>query len=258
MRREAAASLVGALLTAGCATGAPSTPAGPPAGVRWDYQLGGASEPGEGVGIVVRDRTAAPAADVYSVCYVNAFQTQPGGDGVPPDLLLRTPGGAPVEDPDWPGEFLLDVSADGARDRVVELVGGWVAVCAADGFDAVELDNLDSWTRSAGLLARSDSEAVARALTARAHEAGLAAAQKNAAELAGTDLGFDFAVAEECAAYGECGSFASAYDVVLAVEYADGPFAAACAAGLDGVSVVRRDRDVRPPGEPGAVTRWCP
>ncbi len=229
----------------------------PPAGARVDYQLGGAYAPAPAVDVVVRDRMAAPEPDRWSVCYVNAFQTQPGADEVPPELLLRADDGNRVEDPDWPGEYLLDVSPGPARTAVLETVGGWIDRCADDGFDAVELDNLDSWTRSGGLLTRSDAEATARALTDRAHAAGLAAAQKNAAELVGTDLGLDFAVTEECAAFDECERYRAAFDVVLEVEYTDEAFRAACAAELPGVSVVRRDLALVPEGEPGHVARWC-
>lgn len=229
----------------------------PPAGAPVDYQLGGAYPPAKDVGIVVRDREAEPDPDRWSVCYVNAFQTQPGTDEVPAHLLLRDDGGERVEDPDWPGEYLLDVSTERARTAVVDTVGAWIDGCADDGFDAVELDNLDSWTRSGGLLDRSDAEATARALTTRAHAAGLAAAQKNAVDLVGTDLGFDFAVTEECAAFDECDRYRAAFDVVLEIEYSDVAFRSACAADLTGVSVVRRDLELLPAGDPGHVLRWC-
>jgi hypothetical protein len=225
--------------------------------VPWDYQIGGASPPDPQVGIVVRDRADEPAPGAYSVCYVNAFQSQPGAD-VPADLLLRDRSGAPVEDPGWPGEYLFDVSTAGSRDAVLDLVGPWIDGCADAGFDAVEADNLDSWTRSRGLLDAGDAAATARLLVHRAHAAGLAVAQKNAAELTGLDLGFDLAVTEDCAVYDECAGYARTYDVVLDVEYTDEGFAAGCAAGTEGVSVVRRDVAVSVPGTAGYVSEWCP
>ncbi|MCZ2823948.1 MULTISPECIES: endo alpha-1,4 polygalactosaminidase [unclassified Modestobacter] len=250
-----ATSLV--LLLAGCGeAGAPAAQVSTPAtGARFDYQLGGAHPPADGVQVVVRDRTAEPADDGYPVCYVNAFQSQPGTRELPADLLLRD-GGALVEDPDWPGEHLLDVSTADRRERLAERVGGWLTGCAADGFAAVELDNLDSWTRSGGLLDRADAAAMARLLVDRAHAAGLAVAQKNAPELAGTGLGFDFAVVEDCGAYDECSAFTDAYDVVLDVEYTDEGLAAAC--GVAGLSVQRRDLAVSVPGDPAYVAEWCP
>jgi hypothetical protein len=244
-------------LVAGCATPAPAVPGGPPAGVPWDYQIGGSAPPAAGVGVVVRDSTDSPASGVYSVCYVNAFQSQPGVD-VPAGLLLRDAAGAAVEDPDWPGEFLFDVGTGAGRAAVLAHVGPAVDGCAADGFDAVEADNLDSWTRSGGTLDAGDAAAMARLLVGRAHAAGLAIGQKNAVELAAADLGFDFAVTEDCALFDECAAYARAYAVVLDVEYTDEGFAAACGRGTAGVSVVRRDLAVSAPGSAGHDAERCP
>jgi hypothetical protein len=90
----------------------------------------------------------------------------------------------------------------------------------------------------------------------RAHAAGLAVAQKNAAELVGRDLGFDYAVTEDCGAYDECAVYTEAYRSVLDVEYTDAGLARACA--LPGLSVQRRDLGVTLPGDPGYVAAWCP
>src|SRR3546814_6194319 len=69
----------GIALLAGCSGGpASASPELPPDGAAFDYQLGGAYPPPDGVEIVVRDRTAGPLEDAYSICYVNGFQTQPG------------------------------------------------------------------------------------------------------------------------------------------------------------------------------------
>ena len=84
-----------------------------------------------------------------------------------------------------------------------------IETCARKGFDAVEFDNLDSWTRfdgtdRAGAVPFDEDDAVAYAarLTAIAHALGLAVGQKNTPQLdASTSLdviGFDFAVVEEC------------------------------------------------------------
>ena len=58
--------------------GAASTVVLPTPDLPWDYQIGGAFPPADGVGIVARDRTAQPSPDHYNICYVNAFQTQRG------------------------------------------------------------------------------------------------------------------------------------------------------------------------------------
>lgn len=225
----------------------------------WDYQIGGAFPPAKTVGTVVRDRSAAPSRAAYDVCYVNAFQTQPDErkfwrrDGRW-QLILKQDG-RPVVDGAW-GEFLLDTRTAQKRARLARLVGRWIAGCARSGYDAVELDNLDSWSRSRRLLSRSDNVALARLLVGRAHRAGLAAAQKNWAELSrrGPEIGFDFAVAEQCARYHECYRYVRAYGGrVLVVEYSRRDFRAACRRWAERLPIVWRDVDVTR----GGVNRRC-
>lgn len=215
----------------------------------WAYQIGGSSTPANGVGTVVRDRHDEPAG-VYDICYVNAFQTQPDERRLwtgqrHRDLVLRDRG-RPVVDEAW-GEWLLDTRTRAKRLRIAAIVGRWIDGCARDGFDAVEPDNLDSWSRSSGLVDRADNLALAGLLAHRAHGAGLAIAQKNAAEIGarGPRVGFDFAIAEECGRYAECDRYAAAYDDrVLVVEYRRRDFEATCAAFGDRLPVVLRDLDV--------------
>lgn len=211
----------------------------------WDYQIGASYTPARGVTTVVRDRRAKPAGRGYDICYVNAFQTQPDERGFwrgdRSKLILRHRGRA-VVDGAW-GEFLLDTRTPAHRRRLAAIVGRWIAGCAKSGYDAVELDNLDSWSRSHRSISPAHNKAFAKLLTSRAHRSGLAVAQKNWAELTGgRALGFDFAVAEECGRWQECGSYARAYgDRVLAVEYRATDFRAACKAWGPRLSVVLRD-----------------
>ncbi len=147
-----------------------------PTGTDIDYQLGGAVERPEGVGIIVRDRTEAPAAGRYNICYVNGFQTQPDAKRFwrqHEELLLHRRGRV-VVDGQW-GEWLFDVRTRTKRQRLVNIIGPWIDGCADAGFDAVELDNLDSFTRSHRLLERRDGLAFARLLVRRAHRADLSA-----------------------------------------------------------------------------------
>ncbi|WP_197415242.1 endo alpha-1,4 polygalactosaminidase [Mycobacterium sp. M26] len=239
----------------------------PPVGVRVDYQLGGAYPPDPGVEVVVRDRTAGPAAGLYNVCYLNAFQAQPGEtanwtiDGQ--ELTLRDRDGRQVVDHDW-DEALLDTSTATRRLAIAQVVNNWIDECGRAGFRAVELDNLDSYSRSEGLLSPEDNLALATTLVARAHQNGLAVAQKNTAELGqrARDAGFDFAVAEECQHYRECDSYTDVYGPhVIEIEYGDQPFAdfsAACAEEAPRISVLRRDRALVPKGAPGYLAQWCP
>ncbi|QOV39137.1 endo alpha-1,4 polygalactosaminidase [Streptomyces ferrugineus] len=235
----------------------------PDPGAAFDYQIGGAYPPPAGVRVVSRDRTAKPAPGVYSICYVNAFQAQPDTEdwwrAHHPDLLLRDDDGALVVDQDW-DEALLDISTAAKRARLAGIVGRWIDGCAASGFQAVEADNLDSHERSDGLLTVADNVAFGELIAARAHAAGLAIGQKNAAGLArqGNALGFDFAVAEECGQYDECGAYADAYDDrVLVIEYRSDGLAAACAEWGETLSVVLRDLDVVPEGQAGYRRRTC-
>ncbi|MGI9824889.1 endo alpha-1,4 polygalactosaminidase [Agromyces sp. Marseille-Q5079] len=236
----------------------------PPAGAAPDYQLGGAYEPDPDVGIVARDRTSEPAVGRYSVCYVNGFQTQPGERGSWPDDLVLTRDGSDVIDPDWPDEALLDTSTAERRASIADVVGPWIEGCAESGFDAVEFDNLDSYTRSGGAMTLEDNVALATTLVRTAHAHGLAAGQKNAAEATArlhSDAGFDFAVVEECAAYDECGAYADVYGPhVIAIEYTDAlprPFAELCEAPDAPASLVLRDRDLTVPGDPEHVFELC-
>jgi len=235
----------------------------PPGNAGFDLQLGGAYAPPAGTGVVERDRTAAPPLGAYGVCYVNAFQTQEGEIGWwrrrHPELLLRIRG-REVRDRDWP-ETLLDITTPAKRREIARIVGRWTDGCARRGYRAVELDNLDSWTRSRGRITRADTRATARLFVGRAHGAGLAVAQKNAAELITgrrRPLGFDFAVVEECQEFRECERYTGAYgDRVMEVEYDATAFRAACAARGARISVLLRDRDLVAAGRPGYVHRAC-
>jgi Glycoside-hydrolase family GH114 len=263
--RPLAAVVLLLLLGSGCGdddVAATTTVALPPAGAGLDYQLGEAYAPDAEVGIVVRDRVQAPAAGRYSICYVNGFQTQPDDASFwlddHPDLLLRDGDGAPVVDPEWPDEYALDVSTAEQREALLAIVGPWVDRCAEDGFDAAEIDNLDSHTRYEGL-DEDDAVAFAAELADRAHAAGLAIAQKNSAELLDRrdETGFDFAVVEQCNEFGECQAFADAYDgSVLVVEYDDAAFARGCERFPE-LSIVLRDRLLVGPGDTGYVRRSC-
>jgi len=238
----------------------------PPAGALFDSQLGGAYDPPAGASVVVRDSTEDPAPDAYSICYVNGFQTQPG-EGAHwldehPELVLRDDSGDPVVDPGWPDEYLLDTSTAGRRERIAAILGTVVASCATRGFDAVEIDNLDSWTRSGGALDIEGAVDLAARYARVSHSLGLAIAQKNAAEWSGRlrdEVGFDFAVTEECMRYEECGAYLEAYDgLVYDIEYGSADeFAAACANPARPASMIRRDAELAPAGSPGYVFETC-
>jgi hypothetical protein len=247
----------------------------PPANAVFDYQIGGDYPLPAGVTVVSRDWFSGTPADdpVYSICYVNAFQTQADERGVdrpdersnwPRSLVLKRLG----DDPHWGGEYLVDISTRAKRRRAVRWVRQMVAGCARKGFEAVEYDNLDSWTRFDGTplakrvpFEKRQALAYARLLAQVAHARGLAVAQKNTADVTRAQarrVGFDFAIAEECSRYHECDRYRSVYDDhVIEIEYRRKDFRLACRTVGDRISVVFRDVEVSTPGTRGYVYDAC-
>jgi hypothetical protein len=248
----------------------------PPVDAQFDYQIGGDYPPPDRVMVVSRDWFGGQplGGDGYSICYVNAFQTQDDEDGVdrpdersnwPAELVLSGLG----DDPNWGGEYLVDISTAARRNAARDWVVPMIETCAEKGFDAVELDNLDSWTRFDGTelegeVPFDEDEAVAYAalLADEAHAAGLAVGQKNTPQL-GTEtsldvIGFDFVIAEECGFYDECAAYTAVFgDDVIVIEYTREGFTAACETVGERVSVVLRDLDVTTPGSPTYVYDAC-
>lgn len=165
----------------------------PPSNAKFDYQIGDPYQPARGTRIVSRDwfeGDPLPGKRSYSICYVNAFQTQSDSRSVdrpdersnwPADLVLSELG----DDPSWRGEYLVDISTAERRERAVEWVEQMIEACAAKGFDAVEYDNLHSWTRFRRTevadqvpIGRSKAIAFAELITDRAHALDLAVARR--------------------------------------------------------------------------------
>ena len=262
---------IASVLLAGCATLDRTTGQGwssYPPGTIVDYQLGAAYPPPAGVGGVARDSTDRPAPGLYNICYVNGFQTQPGSanDWLAERrrLVLTGDDGVPLIDPNWPDELILDTSTPQRRADILATIGLAITRCAASGFNAVEIDNLDSYTRSEGKLTLDDAVALATGYAELAHSLGLAIAQKNTADL-GRDrvdeIGFDFVIAEECHLFDECAAYRRVYgDAVIDIEYSDvlrGPFEAACDDPDAAASTILRDRGLGAPDDPAYVFDRC-
>ncbi len=226
-----------------------------PVNTDFDYQLGGVAEVPDNVGIVARDRTADPVEGLYNICYVNGFQTQPNEKRFwkkRMHLVLRRDG-KPVLDEVW-GEWLLDIRTQKKRRALAGIVGGWTQGCADDGFASVEYDNLDSFTRSHGLIKRKHAIAFGRLLVAGAHASDLAVGQKNFSEFNGSKIGFDYVVAEECGRYKECQNYVDSFgQSVLVIEYRKKDFRWTCERFGEQIAVVRRDLAL----SPGGVHKWC-
>ncbi|KAF8179341.1 glycoside hydrolase family 114 protein [Mycena galopus ATCC 62051] len=248
----------------------------PPANGKADYQIGGPYTPASDVRVVTRDSTASPVPGLYNVCYINAFQTQADAKSfwtcmsflltsAHAGLLLHKSSGALFEDPDWPGEYFLDTRTDANRQAIAVILNGWIDGCETKGFNAIEPDNLDTFTRSDGLLTAADNLALAKLFTAYAHSVGMAVAQKNAGSELGSSgkstAGFDFAVAEECQEYKECNSYTDVYgNNMIEIEYTDNGISvwnAACKARGAKISVIYRDVDVVPARSKGYHYQEC-
>lgn len=270
-------ALLAGMLLGGCASATNSnatrphpTPPGavslPPEHGKFSYQIGGAYPAPSGAKIIDRDRSDPSVAGSYSICYVNAFQAQTGDVNWwkqhHPELLLHQPSGTLVIDRDW-NEPLFDISSGTKRTALAAIVGGWLDGCANSGYQAVEPDNLDSYTRSQGLLSAGDALDFAGLLASRAHHDRLAIAQKNASDLStrAHQVGLDFAITEECQVFDECDVYTKVYGRhVIEIEYTDNPrsaFTTACKLRGSTVSVVLRDRDVSPAAAPHHVEQWC-
>jgi len=271
--RKAALACTAVVLTATAtqAQAAPSATAAvqlPPTPAVLDYQLGAAYTPPSGVTLVTRDSTATPAPGIYNICYVNGFQTQPEEKDLwlkdRKDLLLKDSGGNPIIDPDWPDEFILDTSTATKRTRLADITGTVIQRCSQKGFKAVEIDNLDSYSRSRGKLTASNNLAYATLLATKAHSLGLAIGQKNSAEesaRARSEVGFDFAFSEECHAYDECSMYSDVYGThVMDVEYTDnlrGTFTNVCRDPQTPKTTTLRDRYLVGPGNSAYRYQHC-
>ncbi|KAH8928474.1 glycoside hydrolase family 114 protein [Atractiella rhizophila] len=223
---------------------------------KFDYQIGGAYTPSSDVKIVSRDNAENPVKGLYNICYINAFQSQPGDEKWwktnHPDLLLKKKNGAYFEDEDWPGEFFLDTTTAAKRSALFAIQKELIQGCADKGFDAIEPDNLDTFTRSNKLLTKANNIAFSKLLADFAHSLGLAYAQKNT-QISASDkktVGFDFAIAEECQQWEECDSYTDLYgEYVIEIEYSDSSdgiaaYKTACKARGGKSPVILRDRDV--------------
>ncbi|GLY50658.1 endo alpha-1,4 polygalactosaminidase [Lentzea sp. NBRC 102530] len=273
--RALAGTVLTALAVAACAAVPPASGAAspapfelPPVGAVLDYQLGAAYPPPSGVNLVTRDSTASPAPGMYSICYVNGFQTQPADRNVwlnqRGHLILKGSNGKPIIDPNWPDEFLLDTSTSAKRSELAGIIGATIDTCANKGFKAVEVDNLDSYLRSKGKLSVDDNLAYAKLLADRTHNRGLAIGQKNSAEQtarARSEVGFDFAVSEECHRWEECSSYSDVYkEHVMDIEYTDdlrGTFEDVCNDPDTPATTTLRDRYLVAPGNSAYAFDHC-
>ena len=240
----------------------------PPANGGYDSQLGGAYPPAAGVTVVSRDREEAPAVGLYSICYVNAFQTQA------------------LEAGWWKQNNLSAAAAHGlgslcrgrqlaGRDPARHVERG-EARCdpghrrSMDRADAPPTGSRRSSPQSLQLdpLARqatpSDRSADgAHDLRSRAPQwPRRRPEERRRTRRSGRRLGgLDFAVVESCRQFDECDGYMAVYgDRVFAIEYpaADADhFAEACAAHGDRISTAVCATATSPPAIPAYRIDSC-
>ena len=231
-------------------TATDAAPVGPPIGATWQYQLTGSIDvaaPAEVFDVDGADTGADQVADLhargrYVICYLSAG-TLEGWRSDGADLADSVVGRPLV---DWPDERWLDVRR---IDELLRLLRRRVAACAAKGFDAVELDNVDGFRNETGFpITAADQLAFNRAAAAAVRDAGLAVGLKNDAEQV-SDLvdDFDFAIVEQCVRRDECDRyvpFVEAGKPVFLVEYDLEPTVVCAEARRLGFSAIVKELDL--------------
>ena len=217
-------------------TNKPITPPAPPlaAGIKmppigkinWDWQIGAGSVANitvaSGVTLIDIDgfnTTAAKVAEfkqqgIYTVCYINAGSYQPGqpdSSQYPDYLKLQA-------DPNWPGEYFLDVTDVFKPNSVLAaLLSARFKMCKEKGFDALEPDNLQNDVNvSGGRITKQQQIDFNGWVADTAHAYGLAVFQKNGPDnvLLKDRTGkmmvekFDGILNEQCQETNECAALA--------------------------------------------------
>jgi hypothetical protein len=146
---------------------------------------------------------ALHALGIKVVCYMDAGTYEPNrpdSNAFPAALK-----GAAVQG--WPGELWLDVRPSGPDYATLQsIMLARFQVCQQKGFDAVEPDNIDSYTNSPGFpTAAADQIAYNEWIAETVHGLGMAVFQKNDLDQIGTLLPyFDGLLDEECNKNSEC------------------------------------------------------
>jgi hypothetical protein len=146
--------------------------------------------------------TAATLAHPRAICYISLGSWEdfrPDAADFPAAALGKTLQGYPSER--WVDVRQLSALLPVVQDRIDHR-------CAAKGFDAVEVDNIDGFDPSAKTgfwLTAGDEKAFLAAVGNRIHQDGMAAIWKNEPYLTKWALSYaDGAIVEECYRYSEC------------------------------------------------------
>ena len=217
----------------------------PPVGkIVWDWQIGAATDanivPPVSAKLMDVDgfNTSATAVSnmkshgIYTVCYINAGSWQPGypDSGQYPSYLKIQ------ADPNWPGEWFLDITDVFKPNSVLAtILRARLAMCKSKGFDALEPDNLQNDENvSGGRITLQQQIDFNGWIADEAHTAGLAVFQKNGPDkvLLKDRTGkmmvekFDAILNEECQQFTECTSlteYVRRGKLALDAEYSSAP-----------------------------------
>ncbi len=147
-------------------------------------------------------------------------------------------------------EHWLDIENDhGQRTFVLAQVAARLDRCRADGFDAVEFDNVDAYANDTGLAISAGAQLLFNtALANLAHARGLTAALKNDLDQVPALLPyFDMAINEQCQQFDECAAldpFLAAGKAVFQVEYQIAPAGFCPAANAAGRNAIAKSVDL--------------
>lgn len=212
---------------------------------------------------------AAHGQQVVAICYIDVgvYESYRGDKHrfAKAQRRLRARTGNPQarlwgnEDQGWADSWWLDVrQRDLLRPIMRHRIQDW---CVRKGFDAVEPDETEVWDNDPGFpISRKQSHRYTRMIARIAHRNGLSVGLKgNTGEAKALEPYHDWALAEECFQYDECGrlvtSFVRAGKAVFDVEYARRPDCRY--ADAHRINAVRRDLDLVGPHRNGYRYRPC-
>lgn len=160
---------------------------------------------------------AVRAKGAHAACYLNAGAWEdwrPDAGDFPSWVL-----GNGYDD--WPGERWIDIRQ---LPTLAPIFHARMELCRTKGFEAVEFDNVDSYTHPTGFPLTADHQLIFNIFLADlAHQHGLSAGLKNDLEQVPILSWFyDWALNEECFEYGEChllSPFVQQGKAVFIIEY---------------------------------------
>lgn len=199
----------------------------PQKGLLWWWQLENAANLNTSLNVDVYDidlvegqgagKIAALKSKGYRViCYFSAGTYEdfrPDKNELLKNNKIALIGGSSL--PQFPNEAWLAIGNTQALDTVIKpVMRARLELAKSAGCDAVEPDNVDGYDNgeTQGQISKAQQLSYNRWIAAEAHNRGLSVGLKNATALL-NDLknDFDFAVNEQCYAYGECGAYANTF-----------------------------------------------